>query len=1181
MTEADPSLPPFDADAVLTALTSADDPWLFGVRHHSSACALALERWLERVRPTRVLLELPPEFAPWLPWLGHPDAAAPLALGAVVDGAVSFHPFAEFSPEWRAVRWCVRRGVPCEPFDLPLPLRSDGEATAGDVAGPSLVGALHRAVDADDGEAAWDRLVEAPGAAGDPEAVRGAALLYGYALRADPSQPPRTADLRREAWMRRCVARARAPGARLAAVVGAYHAAALAPDEGLDPIPRLPAPTDDPDLGAVVTSLVPYGFEQLDSRSGYPAGIRDPRWHQRVFARSLAGGSADEVAGDVIVEICRELRRDRQVSGTPDAAEALRMARGLAALRGLASPGRREVLEGVQAALARGEALGRSRAVARAVERVLVGRERGRLAPGTPRSGLVPHLEALLRALRLPGPDDPPSGEPIRLDPLRSELDRRRHVALRRTVAARIVYGEQRPADEDALGATWTATYGAATEATCAAAGLRGVTLEQAAAGALRDAVGALERDDRLAAGMWLDVLETAAEAGLHDDVRRALDAVRTRVVAECGLPELVRAVGLVERLAAGHVPGCPVDPDRRDAGGPGAVPTLPAAALGCASLREELLAACVRAVEGLAGATEPADARALAGLVRVFALAPDRLGDGRLLHALRRLSADAAPRIRGSAGAALAALSAATDPDGPHWERLGVAVGSWIDAAAATDARAELGPRVGGAVAVAAPQFEAHPGLLGPVLERVAALDDGGFLLRLPALREGFDVLSPAGRERMFEVVRERLGGGEPGLALAHAPEDLAAWAAADLQAAAAIAAVPPAASLPAAPEPGPAPGPIPARPGDHLAPIDRWRLVLGTGQRQLPPEGRRFARALDELYGRGRGEGSRSDLGPRGGGGEPYPTAREWGEDLSDLFGGSVREEVLGRSAARGDANALLLLDPEQVTPSVGLLEQVLALRGGLSEAHLEHLRRIVQRVVRALTEALAAQVRPALHGLALPRPTRRPTRRLDLARTVRANLATARRGEDGGLRLAPDRFVFRTRGARTMDWRVVLVVDTSGSMDANVVHAAMMAAVLAGLPAVDVRFVTFSTEVIDLSDRAADPLALLLEVRVGGGTQIAKALRYARGLVAAPTRTILCVVSDFEEGGPVPTLVAEVRALAESGVRLLGLAALDDHARPHYNVAVAERLVAAGMPVAALSPVELARWVGEQIR
>jgi uncharacterized protein with von Willebrand factor type A (vWA) domain len=174
-----------------------------------------------------------------------------------------------------------------------------------------------------------------------------------------------------------------------------------------------------------------------------------------------------------------------------------------------------------------------------------------------------------------------------------------------------------------------------------------------------------------------------------------------------------------------------------------------------------------------------------------------------------------------------------------------------------------------------------------------------------------------------------------------------------------------------------------------------------------------------------------------------------------------------------------------------------------------------------------------------------------------------------------------IFKTRARRSLDWRVVLVVDVSGSMEPSVIYSALMAAILSGLPAVSTHFVAFSTEVVDLSDRVSDPLGLLLEIQVGGGTDIARALRYARQLVSVPARTLILLVSDFEEGGPVGALIAEVRAIAESGAHPLGLAALDDRGAPRFSSAVAEAVVAAGMPVAAMTPLELAGWIGRQIR
>ncbi|MFL1439726.1 VWA domain-containing protein [Nocardiopsis protaetiae] len=356
-----------------------------------------------------------------------------------------------------------------------------------------------------------------------------------------------------------------------------------------------------------------------------------------------------------------------------------------------------------------------------------------------------------------------------------------------------------------------------------------------------------------------------------------------------------------------------------------------------------------------------------------------------------------------------------------------------------------------------------------------------------------------------------------------------------------------------------------------------DRWRLVLGREPQGGSAPARRAGRALDELYGRGHGEGSQD---PTGGRGRPEPAPREWSEELEALFGATVREEVLGRAAERGRSDVLDHLDPDTVTPSVDLLEQVLSLAGALPEARLARLRPLVKRITDRLTAELARRLRPALTGLSVPRPTRRRGGRLDLGRTVRANLHTVRPGPDGPV-LLPERPVFATRARRSADWHVHIVVDVSGSMERSTIHAALVAAILHGLPALSVSLTAFSTEVIDLTDRVHDPLALLLEVAVGGGTDIGAALAHTRSAVRVPGRTIVALITDFEEGGSLGRTLAEVRALASSGVHLLGLAALDHGGAPVYNRAIASSFADAGMPVAALGPEELAAWIGEKVR
>ncbi|HEU5333882.1 MAG TPA: DUF5682 family protein [Actinocrinis sp.] len=1182
-----------DPRALVAELAACTRPFLLGVRHHSPALAAVVPALLDAAGAEVVCVELPTDFQKWLPHLADPDLLAPVALaGAGQDGRLSFYPFADFSPELAAVRWARERGADVVCCDLPMSdtgWSDDGDAKEPPDAGlgpalaPCYATALAGAGTGRDGDDMWDRSVEvlAPGCV--PEAIRRAALGVGWALRQDAAH--RTGvdarDLAREAHMRMVIAEAGATGRRVAAVIGAFHAPALMADPADTAKSR--AAQRSQDSTPPITSLVPYAFDLLDSRSGYPAGIRDPLWQQAVFA---AGGDPDRVrdaAATAITDLCRTLRAAGHTAGTGEAAETLRIAGDLARLRALPAPGRGELLEAVTTVLGQGEPLGRGRALARALDTVMVGAGRGRTAPGTPRSGLAPSVEAELAELRLPDPGEPAPRE-VRLDPLRSALDARREILLQRLLVCGAGYGEPTEVvgtgDGAALTTRWKLAWTPAVPARLDLAGVRGVTAAQAAAGTLRETYRRESADGGATCALVLANLAAAARCDLPELVGERLADAAGILPASATLPELLGALDVMEALRRRHLPGT-TEQSREQA----------------AALTDTLLETAVRMLPGLAGSEDPADAAALVALAG--RAAEQRLGL-RLAEALDGLARDGSALIQGAALAVRVLLDLDTAGG------LGARAAGWVDAASGMEARRRLSRLLTGLLAAAGPLLESAPAALDPLLDRVSALTDDEFLARLPALRGGFDTLAPAARDRMLNTVTERLGD-RLDLTLSAPPELLAVWAAADAAGLAVLRALrlplaPPApvaqASSPdadvrtdatAAPAPAPASAPPPRDQDHRLSAADRWRLLLGRESSRLPDGARRYARALDELYGAGRGEGSDGIGGGGGGSGAgggagqeaSFPTAREWSQELDALFGGEVREEVLGRAADAGRGDVLSELDPGSVRPSVELLTAVLSLAGGMPEHQVARLRPLVRRLVDELARELATRLRPALTGLATPRPTRRPGGRLDLPRTLRANLAHARRLDDGTTLVVPERPVFSTRARREADWRLILVVDVSGSMEASVVWSALTAAVLGGVPTLSTHFLAFSTEIVDLTDRVSDPLSLLLEVRVGGGTHIAAGLAHARTLVTVPSRTLVAVVSDFEEGFPLGGLLGEVRALAGSGVHLMGCAALDDTGTPRYSVPVAQQLVAAGMPVAALSPLALARWVGDRLR
>lgn len=1176
-------------------------PYLIGVRHHSPALAVAVPRLLDAADAEAVCVELPADFQPWLPYLSDPRTTAPVALaGAYGDGRLRLYPLADFSPELAAIRWARERGAEVICCDLPL---TAPEWTAGpEAAGP-------------DADGLWDRTVEvlAPGSA--PDAVRRAALAFGGAVRRDRAARGgiADADLAREAHMRRAVAAAGAGGRRVAAVIGAFHAPGLTDGGGTTVVGKAAGGDGGRVVGKaaggdspVVTSLVPYAFALLDPRSGYPAGIRDPRWQQAVFDAGGDPGRIRDAAARVVTELCREIRAAGHTAGTGEAIETLRLACDLGTLRGLPAPGRSELLEAVTSVLGQG-----GPPPGRVLETVLAGTGRGRLAPGTPRSGLGPWVEAELASLRLPGPSSTGHRE-IRLSPLRSALDARREILLQRLRECGVGYAE--PVEVSAVGegsaltTRWRAAWTPSVAARLDLVGVRGVTAAQVAEGTLRENHRRATESGGVTPVRVIDLLGGAARCALPGLVGDCLTEA-ARVLPEAAtLPELLRCMDLSESIRREHLPG-----------------TTERTRLRAAALRGILLEAAVRALPGLAGSDETEDAVALVTLA--VRSGEERLGL-RLDGELYALAHTGSPLVQGAALAARVLL------DLDSSELLGRRLADWIDSATAPDTRHRLERRLTGLLVAAGPLIASLPTSLDPLLERVETLDDRGFLDRLPALRGGFQALTPDGRGRLLTAVTDRLGA-RPDLRLTAPAETAGRWAGADHEGLTLLRELGLADLVSPSPTDGPAlggqapdgpplDGPAPAalvpaalvpdgrtsaasgrRPArgtepdtSRLGPADRWRLLLGRETAKLPPELVPYARALDELFGRDgqagdegadgdavRAEGADpADGGPdglTGGSGPSHPSARHWAEDLEALFGPDIREEVLGRAAANGRTDVIAHLDPDSVRPSVELLSAVLTLARGMPEERIAPLRPLVKRLVEELTRELATRLRPTLTGLSTPRPTRRPGGRLDLDRTLRANLAHSRRLEDGTVEIVPERPVFRTRGSRRSDWRLILVVDVSGSMESSVVWSALTAAVLGGAPTLSTHFLTFTTEVVDLTDRIDDPLSLLLEVKVGGGTHIAAGLAHARTLVTVPNRTLMAVVSDFEEGGAGDGLLTEVRSLVSAGVQLLGCAALNGDGVPRYSVPVARRLVAAGMPVAALSPLELARWVGERLR
>ena len=365
------------------------------------------------------------------------------------------------------------------------------------------------------------------------------------------------------------------------------------------------------------------------------------------------------------------------------------------------------------------------------------------------------------------------------------------------------------------------------------------------------------------------------------------------------------------------------------------------------------------------------------------------------------------------------------------------------------------------------------------------------------------------------------------------------------------------------------------------------RWRLVLGAesdsafGAGVLDATAAARDRALGFLY--GREVGTERNV-RRGSSEDPDLTVPDWINQVHELFPRRVVErlesDALERYGLLEIATDVDVL--RRATPNTALLKAILATRHLMRAELLAEARRVVRTVVDQLLRELARPVRSPFTG-ALDR--RRRTRHriasnFDPTATIRRNLRHYDAARGAIVIREP---LFSSRVRRHVDrWQVIVLVDQSGSMAGSVIHAAVTASIFWSFGSLlRTHLAVFGTDVVDLTAHCTDPVETLMKVQLGGGTDIDRALRWAEGLVEQPSRTIVVLITDFCEGGPVGELLATVRRIVDGGVTLLGLAGLDERAVPGYDVANARAFVRLGAHVAAMTPHELASWVAAKVR
>jgi len=344
----------------------------------------------------------------------------------------------------------------------------------------------------------------------------------------------------------------------------------------------------------------------------------------------------------------------------------------------------------------------------------------------------------------------------------------------------------------------------------------------------------------------------------------------------------------------------------------------------------------------------------------------------------------------------------------------------------------------------------------------------------------------------------------------------------------------------------------------------LQRWRLILGadavTDETDILDKNQS---EMDVLL------ASIYDPGETGVLKGSSPQINRWLGDIRKYFPTPV-VQILQQDALERLNLKQMILEPEllgSLEVNVSLVATLLQLKDLLPDETRETARMVIDSLIEQLKKELRQPLEQAYRGRVKNNSYRSafPRGKLDWKRTILTNLKNYQPKEK---LLIPQHF-YRYNAFTPKLSRLILAVDQSGSMANSVVHASIIACILAGIPSFKTNLVIFDTDVLDLTAELSDPISLLFSVQLGGGTHIAKALKYCQTLVTHPAETTLILISDLYEGDLVDNMFNIIQMMQKEGVNMISLLALDNDGVPSFDKKNGARLASMEIPSFACTP------------
>ena len=366
----------------------------------------------------------------------------------------------------------------------------------------------------------------------------------------------------------------------------------------------------------------------------------------------------------------------------------------------------------------------------------------------------------------------------------------------------------------------------------------------------------------------------------------------------------------------------------------------------------------------------------------------------------------------------------------------------------------------------------------------------------------------------------------------------------------------------------------------------LNRWRLILGSfSNLEIDNEYSEIDEALNFLYDREYTQNDRYSLdnfnNSNSSKEKSVLTVPKWILKVKKLFPKET-VEIMQKQALEKYKLTEILTDEnilKEIEPNIELLKNILTFKDMMSQNVKKLAYDIVKKTLEEIKNKMEVEIKKVFYGKKLPNSntTNKIFKNLDIKKTIRYNLKNY---DIKNKTIFTDKLFFNQNIRKYNPYNIIILIDESGSMLDSVIYSSIMASIFANLPYLSIKLLIFDISVVDLSEHIKEPIDILFKVQLGGGTNIAQALEYAKKITFAPDKTIVLLISDLFDSNDYKLMYKNANDIMESGSKLIILTALDYNANSIYDKEAARYFSKIGAKVGALTPSKLSKWISDII-